>query len=493
VAPDRAKANLLLVEDRVSDAKLVIRQLAKAGLDFAWRRVASEATLLAELERPVDVILADFHLPGFDVRRALELAKARHPGVPFIVVSGTMNEHNGIEMMKLGADDYLLKDRLERLGTAIETALERSRQKRERSELEERYRGIVENIPGFVYTAEIGDSGATIYVSPQVQEVLGISAADYLSEPRAWERSIHPDDREWVKESWLEAAAADVKFDHEYRVVARDGTVRWVRDQAVVLRDREGRPLYAQGVTLDVSERRLAQQALMENEAKNRFLANMSHELRNPLNSVIGFAELLTTREQGALTDRQLRYISHIESAGQQLLALVNDLLDLSKVVAGLMPLHAEAFAIDDVIDECLGQMQPQANDRRVRLGRSGTRGLSVHADRQRLLQILINLVSNGIKFTPPGGSVKVRRRAAREQVRIDVADTGPGIPADKLDYIFDEFAQLDPVNPDVPRGTGLGLTLSRRLAELMRGSLTVASKLGEGSTFTLRVPAIVG
>jgi PAS domain S-box-containing protein len=490
VAGAGARIDVLLVEDRASDAKLIVRQLTKAGLDFSSRRVASEATLRAELAKPVDVILCDFHLPGLDVRRALELSNNLRPDTPFIVVSGTMHEGNGVEMMKLGADDFLLKDRLERLPAAIEQARERNLQRRERRELEERYRGIVENLPGFVYTASIDGAGSTTYASRQVEDLLGVAAADYIADPNSWERSIHPDDRTWVRERFYQSVTAGERFDSEYRVVARDGSVRWVRDQAVIIHDSAGRPLYAQGVTLDVTERRFAEQALMENEAKNRFLANMSHELRNPLNSVIGFAELLTTRELGGLSERQLRYITHIESAWQQLLSLINDLLDLSKVVAGLMPVHNESFTLDAVITECLGQMQPQANDREVQLGQSGTEGLSVYADRRRLLQILINLVSNGIKFTPPGGRVTVSRSRHEETVRIEVADTGPGIPEDKLEFIFDEFAQLDPVNPDAPRGTGLGLTLSRRLAELMNGHLVVSSRLGEGSTFTLTAPA---
>jgi PAS domain S-box-containing protein len=485
----RKPINLLLIEDRPSDAKLVVRQLTKSGLDFAWRRVSTQRDLEAELEKPVDVILCDFHMPGFDVRRALQIAKARLPDTPFIVVSGTMNEGNGVEMMKLGADDYLLKDRLERLNSALGQALERIRQRRERRELEERYRSIVENLPGFVYTCSVDQAGTTTYVSHQVEAMLGVSPADYLADPEAWVKSIHPDDRDRVTDLFYTSVGAGEKFDSEYRVVARDGSVRWVRDQAVVLKDDKGRPSIAQGVTLDVTERRLAEQALLENQAKNRFLANMSHELRNPLNSVIGFAELLTSRELAGLSERQVRYISHIETAGQHLLSLVNDLLDLSKVVAGLMPVHVEVCTLDDVIEDCLGQLQPQATEREVYLAESGTDGLKVHADRQRLLQILINLVSNGIKFTPAGGTVEVSRRPEGGCVRVDVADTGPGIPKDKLEFIFEEFAQLDPTDPEAPKGTGLGLTLSRRLAELMKGTLFVTSTLGEGSTFTLSMP----
>src|SRR5205807_10397515 len=138
---------VLLIEDRVSDARLVIRQLRKAGLEVESARVASEAELLAALERPVDVILADYNLPGFDVRRALELAKSKSPDTPFLIVSGTMQEETGVELMRLGADDYLLKDRLARLGQAVEQAIEQRKRRREQRALENRYRGQFDESP----------------------------------------------------------------------------------------------------------------------------------------------------------------------------------------------------------------------------------------------------------------------------------------------------------------------------------------------------------
>ena len=482
-----AKLRLLFVEDRASDAKLVARQLEKAGLDFTWTRVFTQRELAAALEEPVDAVLADYHLPQLDVRKVLRQVKDRLPDVPFIVVSGSMNEGNGIELMKLGADDYVLKDRLERLATAIDQAQKRIAERLERQALQVRFQRLVEGLPGFVYTCDVDAPALTTYVSPQVEAMLGVSQQDYLADPESWRKALHPDDRDWVVDRFDACMAEGRQFDYEYRLVARDGSVRWVRDQAAVFFDSEGRPKYAQGVTLDITERRLAHQAMLENEAKNRFLANMSHELRNPLNSVLGFAELLTSRDTEGLNDRQRRYLGHIETAGQQLLALVNDVLDLSKVVAGRMPVHAEDFPLDGAIDDCLGQMQPQAEVRSVTLGQRGKHGLLVFADRQRLLQILINLVSNGIKFSPPGGRVTLSRTQEGEALRIDVEDNGPGIPGDKLEFIFDEFAQLEGGKAG---GTGLGLTLSRRLAELMGGSLEVASKIGEGSVFTLRLPA---
>jgi signal transduction histidine kinase len=231
----------------------------------------------------------------------------------------------------------------------------------------------------------------------------------------------------------------------------------------------------------------------METEAKSRFLANMSHELRNPLNSVLGFAELLSTQEIGGLSEKQLRYVTHIQTSGHLLLSLVNDVLDLSKVVSGQMVVNLEPIVIDTAIDICLTQMEPQAADRGITLAKSGDPGLVAVADRQRLIQVLLNLLSNAIKFTPVQGSVTVDRTLSSGQIQVAVRDTGIGIPADKLDYVFDEFAQIESSQTDTAPGTGLGLPLSRRLAELMGGGIQVSSVVGRGSTFTLNLPADKG
>jgi signal transduction histidine kinase len=215
----------------------------------------------------------------------------------------------------------------------------------------------------------------------------------------------------------------------------------------------------------------------------------MSHEIRSPLNSVLGFAELLSSQDFGALSEKQVRYVTHIRTSGELLLSLVNDVLDLARVASGRMPVQLEPTPVDPIIKECVTQLQPLADAAGVKVQLSGSPNLVAQADPRRLGQILTNLVSNAIKFTRSGGSVTVTRAEHPQALLLSVQDTGVGIPADKLDFIFDEFAQLESDQSDAYQGTGLGLPISRKLAELMGGRMEVSSGIDLGTTFTLSLP----
>jgi len=223
---------------------------------------------------------------------------------------------------------------------------------------------------------------------------------------------------------------------------------------------------------------------------KDDFLSQMSHELRTPLNSVLGFSQLLLSQEAGPLNEKQLRYCSNIRHGGDMLLELVNDLLDLGKIRAGLVRLSTERVAVAPVIDECLAQVYPLVEGKRLHLERQINPKASVVADRARLAQVLLNLLSNGIKFTPEGGRIGIAAQATRGTVKIAVRDTGVGIPADQLERVFEAFVQLEPGHEYGRQGTGLALALSKRLVELMGGTLDLDSWPGTGSTFTIALPA---
>jgi len=252
----------------------------------------------------------------------------------------------------------------------------------------------------------------------------------------------------------------------------------------------EGRVVSVSGVAIDVTERRLAEQVQRESEAKSRFLATMSHELRTPLNSVLGFAELLLGQQRGNLNDAQTRYVGNIAASGKHLLALINEVLDLSRVASGEIEVQIERVAVTAVITDAVAKIRPLAERKRLSLLVEDSCSQEALADPLRLQQIVLNLLSNAVKFTPEGGRVEIRSRSAGLAVEVEVRDSGIGIPSQHLGRIFEEYAQLDDAYSRNQEGTGLGLAVSRRLAKLMSATLTVESEVGRGSVFKLRLPA---
>ena len=258
---------------------------------------------------------------------------------------------------------------------------------------------------------------------------------------------------------------------------------------------------YAGRVTFfrDVTAERTANQELHAawaaaegaSTAKSMFLANMSHELRTPLNAVIGLADLLLLETGDPVTKRQREYLDGIAQSGRHLLALVNDVLDLAKIEAGKHDLALEPVGVLGVIEEALTGLVPLAHHRGVSVHVHVARGVrEVRADPLRLRQIVYNLMSNALKFTDRGGSVTVSARDDGARIILAVADTGIGIADGDLPRLFQAFEQLVTPSGDRPPGTGLGLALTRRLVDMHGGSIEVDSRLGSGTTFTVRLPA---
>ncbi|MDP9205692.1 MAG: HAMP domain-containing histidine kinase [Gemmatimonadota bacterium] len=233
--------------------------------------------------------------------------------------------------------------------------------------------------------------------------------------------------------------------------------------------------------------RRVAQAA---NDAKSRFLNMMSHELRTPLGAIGGYVALLEDGIPGPLTEEQRKYMARIRHNQSHLLQLVNELLDLGKIESGRIDLKMGAVPVQLVVENAYLMIEPQISARKLRLEvEGGDPTLHFQADRERVEQIVLNLLSNAVKFTAAGGTVKIIVSGGGDEICFSVQDTGVGIPADKLDAVFDAFYQVDGSQNRTYGGTGLGLAISRHLARAMGGDLTVESVLGKGSTFTLGLP----
>jgi len=226
---------------------------------------------------------------------------------------------------------------------------------------------------------------------------------------------------------------------------------------------------------------------------KSEFLANMSHELRTPLNAVIGFSEVLLQQMFGKLNEKQDEYLKDIYASGQHLLSLINDILDLSKVEAGRMELELTDFDLPAAIDNAITLVRERAGRRGIALARAIDEWVGlIRADERKIKQVLLNLLSNALKFTPEGGRVDVRAAANEELVEISVADTGVGIAPEDQEAVFEEFRQVGTADKKV-EGTGLGLALSRKFIELHGGRIRVKSQVGQGATFTFTLPACRG
>jgi signal transduction histidine kinase/CheY-like chemotaxis protein len=222
---------------------------------------------------------------------------------------------------------------------------------------------------------------------------------------------------------------------------------------------------------------------------KDQFLSTMSHELRTPLNAVLGFSELLTDTRYGPLTERQARYVNHIHTSGQHLLRLINDILDLSKIEAGRLQLNIECVSVATVFAEVDESLSPLVEKSAHRLIRRVSPELLVHADATRFRQMLMNLLGNAIKFTPKGGKIELVARQQGEMVRVEVRDSGPGIPPEEQRRIFEAFHRMRQ-SERASEGTGLGLAITRRLVELHGGELNVESEPGSGSCFYFTLPS---
>jgi signal transduction histidine kinase len=223
---------------------------------------------------------------------------------------------------------------------------------------------------------------------------------------------------------------------------------------------------------------------------KSEFLASMSHELRTPLNAVIGFSEVLREEMFGPVNEKQAEYLDDIISSGSHLLSLINDVLDLSKVEAGQVELEVGPFSLREALERGVVMVREQATEEGVRVELSaGPEVDVVEGDERRIKQVIFNLLSNAVKFTPTGGEVDVSALRVNGEVKVSVADTGPGIAPGDHERVFEEFQQTD-AGLEQHEGTGLGLALSKRLVELHGGRIWLESELGKGSTFVFTLPA---
>ncbi len=329
----------------------------------------------------------------------------------------------------------------------------------------------------------------------QMWRLRGLSPRDEPPEFEAYLLMVHEDDRDAARRRHL-VAASGLQMSFEYRVVWPDGRIRWLASRSMPMRDAAGEVVRRIGINWDVTEVRQAESARRERElaeqaslAKGEFLSRMSHELRTPLNAVLGFAQLLVG-ETGVRDAVHRSQLQHILGAGQHLLALINDVLDLTGLEAGQLSVRSEAVDLGQLLRQVIPLVAPLSRSFELPEIELGPIEGTALADPTRLRQVMLNLLSNAIKYNRPGGKVRVEVETVSGQVTISVIDTGNGLTPDQLLHLFEPFNRLGNESLGV-EGSGIGLTITKALVEYMGGRLDVQSTPGQGSRFTVGLPAV--
>lgn len=371
-------------------------------------------------------------------------------------------------------------------------------------EAQDRYRTLAEQLPLVTYVVDSSTLvGPARYVSPQIEALVGYTPEEWLSGEGLYSSSVHPEDRDAVFERMRQCKIDGTALEIEYRMLTRDGRVIFVRDTAVPIRNDAGRTLDRQGYLVDITERRAVEQQrddLLESERaqnerlreldglKDEFVALISHELRTPLTSIVGYLELALD-DVDTTSDQHRSYLEVVERNAERLLRLVGDLLFVAQIEAGKLDLAWNEVEVETLVAQCVEANQPAATQAGlVLVAESGWAGV-IPGDPARLAQVLDNLISNAIKFTPAAGRVTVRVAREDDLVVLEVEDSGMGIPVEEQQHLFDRFFRARGAGEKAIPGTGLGLSIAQAIAHAHDGSISVTSTEGIGTTFRIELP----
>jgi two-component system, cell cycle sensor histidine kinase PleC len=514
---------IIVIDDRVTNRALLARLSAALAPDAQVRDFGDPAAALAWCaENTPDLVVTDFKMPGMNgaefIRRFRQ--DERHREVPLIVVTAYEDREFRYEALAAGATDYLLspvdrqefqarcqnlltlrRQQLIIMDRARMLEIELAHSDRLRHEAlkqsEAKLRGVIDTVPAMISATD--HEGRYVFVNRFQAEAFGVSQEEAVG--RSAEQLVSGDYGAHSRELDQKVfAMGRTLAGFEEELATRTGEKRILLTTKSPLRDPAGQVINVVTVSLDITERKEAEEQLRDakeaaelaNRTKTEFMANMSHELRTPLNAIIGFADIIRAELLGAVgAPRYREYARDIGDSARHLLSIINDILDVSKIEAGKLELHEDAIDLDGLMEDVLRLVHERAEMAGVRLQSDFRQKVpDLYADQRKLKQILLNLISNAVKFTPAGGTVTLSRHVGSDGgIVMSVTDTGIGIAPEHIPIATARFGQVDSSMTRRYSGTGLGLPLTIGLVELHRGKLSIQSELGRGTTVTVAMP----
>jgi PAS domain S-box-containing protein len=492
----KKKLSILLLEDNPADVELIKAELKRAKVNIEQFHVVDNKTDFSrELkEFSMDIILSDYSLPQFDAISALEIVREKKPEIPFIVVTGTLDEETAVDTIKSGAWDYVLKERLVRLGPALKNAMKLKAEKDKTRELKEFNETILNTMKQSIIVEDKDQN--IIFANPAFYKLTGYEKNDILG--KNWSVLVPGEMRNEIDQI-IQKRDNKSPDNYEAQVKASSGKriPVYVTTSPILKNDNFNGIIVVLTDIRQLKEKeeeikKAKEKAEASDKLKSEFLANMSHEIRTPMNGIMGFIKLL--KREGAADDMWEHYVDIIYQSSNQLLRIINDIVDYSKIQAG----HYEIDQDEIFLDKFIMNIRDMFNEEKVTYGKNNleiharTTGkdteLSVFSDERKLKQILSNLMENALKFTNEG-YIEIGCLPKESSVEFYVKDTGLGIAKDKHEIIFEKFRQADGTSTRNYGGTGLGLAITKKLAELLGGEIHVDSSPGEGSTFSISFP----
>ncbi|WP_165728207.1 MHYT domain-containing protein [Pseudoalteromonas sp. 31A1] len=367
-------------------------------------------------------------------------------------------------------------------------------------EKEQKYRSLMDNMPGVAFRCKFDDNWTMLFISPSINELTGYNPNEFTEHCIEFNDLVLKSDQQPIVDAVTKAVEEKRQYSIEYRIRHRSGKILWLLDKGSIDFDPQGQAKWIDGVLVDITERKEYEEKLEQAKfkaeeaayAKQSFMANMSHEIRTPMNSIIGFSDLLMDTP---LDQEQQKHLVTVNNAARSLLRLLNEILDSAKLERGKLTIEPIHFSLKPVIDSIISTfwLEAKKKDLELKLHIKESVSATYYGDPDRLRQVLTNLIGNAIKFTEKGSVTVTVAITQNQHLFFEVQDTGIGIAKDRIQAVFQPFEQADGTTTRRFGGTGLGTTISKQLVELMGGTINLVSELGKGTCFYFSLPLTLG